>query len=142
MKKSILFSALLIGLFLVVSCTRKKAKRISSDTLYCKWELTAIKFYPRDEIIIPTKDYWVEFGEEGRLSFKKEANTCHTKYETSGRDKLTINNQIACTKMCCDGDISDKLNYQDVTEYEIKGDQLILTTKDRKFEFTRANYGK
>lgn len=129
----------LLSMVMLLSCSPSTSQKTTTDTTSFrgKWMLTAIKFYPQDEIIIPTKDYWIDVSETNFV-FKKEANTCHTTWESLDRAGIKINPQIACTKMCCDGDISDKLTYEKVNQYELKKDKLVLTAPDRKFEFTKG----
>ncbi len=100
-----------------------------------QWKLTAIKYFPQDEIVMPKKDYWVEFSQD-KINYKLEVNTCFMGYKITGLGELKTG-QAGCTKMCCDKDISEKLRYSAVQTYEFKGDRLILSTDKEHFEFSR-----
>lgn len=106
------------------------------NPLLGKWTLKSIKYYPQDEIVIPQKDYWVEFTDT-KINFNKEVNTCLTNYQLLGRDRLQIEAAVGCTKKCCDKDISDKLTYAQATSYTISDKKMTLKTPDRVFEFTK-----
>jgi len=103
-----------------------------------KWLLKAIKFYPQDEIIVPTKDYFLEFAER-KINFNMEVNDCFTKYKILSPSKILIVDTMGCTKKCCDKDISDKLQYNTVNTYMLKNDKLTLQSDNKKFEFTRVS---
>lgn len=130
-------------------CTSKKVIKLNSEVdvspVLGKWELQAIKLSPQDEIIIPTKAYWVNFSmdtyeayQEEIFAFKKEANTCRSQFKLLKNKKIEIKAPFACTKMCCDRDISDQLTYGDVTNYSIQNNKLTLIAPNRKFEFIKT----
>ncbi len=111
----------------------KEAKK----ALNGKWMLQAIKFYPQTEIIEPKKEYWIEFDDK-KFYFNKEVNDCHSFFRLSEAG-LEISSQIACTKKCCDKDISDELDYQNVKTFKLYTDKLVLETDKKKFEFVKSS---
>jgi len=143
------FTALLF-LFMMISCGVKTSSTSSTDKippadtmedmmnlLSGKWKLSAIKFFPQDEIIVPQKDYFVEFIDT-RFHFNKEVNKCQAKYKISLPDNIQIAAEAGCTKMCCDKDISDELMYQNVSTFSVERNKLTLKGEGRKFEFTKT----
>jgi len=142
------YTLLIVTLFLIFACgiktpstpvdkippanTLEDAMKLLSG----KWKLSAIKFFPQDEIIIPSKDYFVEFIDT-KFHFNKEVNRCQTKFKISLPDKIQIEAEAGCTKMCCDKDISDELMYQEASTFMVEGNKLTLKGEGRKFEFIK-----
>lgn len=128
----------ILCLLIVFACNTKKAQKAETTTdISGRWELQSIKLTPQDEIIIPTKEYWIEM-KDGQFNFNKETNTCRGQLELLKNNRIAIKSPFACTKMCCDKDISDQLTYGDVTNYTIKKNKLTLIAPDRKFELIKT----
>lgn len=102
-----------------------------------RWKLIKIENHITREEIFPEKDYFISF-QNGIFKYSLERNTCYGKYE-SLKQGIRIYNTGGCTKICCDGGISKKLNYNGAFEINISGNQLILYSEKKTFEFKRED---
>ena len=101
------------------------------------WELKKIYYPKTKEEIIPTKSYTATFFRNGKIKYSKEVNTCETKFRMSLDRKLIFSPLESCTEMCCDEDISNKLQYFKATFYELVGDILVFKSAEVVFVFNR-----
>lgn len=89
------------------------------------------------EIIYPEKSYFISF-QNGAFNYSLEKNKCYGKYSPL-KGGVNIYDTGGCTKICCDGDISDKLSYRGKFEAKMTGGKLILKSEKRIYEFVRAD---
>ena len=105
----------------------------TNDLENTKWELTKLVLKENNQIIIPTKYYFISFG-NNRYQYSLEKNKCGGEYELLEKNKIVFGSS-GCTRVCCDGDISDHISYSGVFNFRKTGSSLILFNDKRYYEF-------
>lgn len=117
----------------------------TDSSLVGKWHLIKIIDNMTGSEILPTHKsnpdhvYYIEF-DGSNVKFNKEINTCSNSYELPGKREINFKYYDSCTKICCDGDFSKLLTYEQCSNYFIKNNEtLILVSEDRIFYFKKQD---
>ncbi len=116
---------------------------VDDSLLQGKWELFKIIDNMTGEEILPSHKsnaehiYYINFA-QGDVSFNLEMNTCTNEYNLGLDNEFSFKYYDSCSKICCDGDFSKNLNYEDCTKYFLKNiNILVLVSEDRIYYFNR-----
>ena len=98
-----------------------------------KWKLNKIEDKVTGDVYLSQAYYFIGFN-NGTLSYSLQRNNCGGTYEVIDSNKIEIKTG-PCTKICCDRDLSDLINYAGVVEVKVVKDRLILITGNRIYYF-------
>jgi len=128
-----LISAFFILLFSIE--TQEPPKEI-----YGKWQL--VKIEVNQETKVPDEERYFLRITEDVIYYNLEVNNCERRGFSLNNNRIKLGSG-GCTKICCDGSvdlISNFINYEG--EYELKQNQLIITTDSSKIFLERYNMVK
>ncbi len=94
---------LALGLMSAGKVNRQLRKEVVGKT----WEVVSfVDVATQEKQLVPNNlGLSVKFGKQKSMVVTLERNTCRGTYELT-RDKRVKSIQLACTKMCCDGELS------------------------------------
>lgn len=120
---------IIIITFFLSTCSYSQESEIDGQ-----WKLKSVE--TKSGILTPEqKDYFLTIIADS-LSYNLEVNKCWTTF-TLHDDRISYDG-LACTELCCDGrndSISNFIIYNGL--YELKQNQLIITTNDSKLFLKR-----
>jgi hypothetical protein len=102
---------------------------------YTKWKLKKVEIIETNQKIIPIKHYYISF-EKDRYQYNLEKNTCGGKYSFINKDKINFGSP-GCTRVCCDGDISDFITYSGECKFQIENNILTLFYDRKIYKFEK-----
>lgn len=114
------------------------------DTLiFGKWHLTKVIDNLTGNEIVPgsqanEEPYFIQFSEDSVCRHNLEVNRCTNEFRLLAKNQIKFLYYAECGEVCCDGEFSSLLLYEDCTAYYIKDkNTLLLVSEDRVYYFRR-----
>ena len=111
--------------------------------IFGKWYLTKVIDNLTGNEIVPglqsnEEPYFIEFSDDSTCRHNLEVNRCKNEFRLLSKNQIKFLYYAECGEVCCDGEFSSLLLYEDCTAYYIKDkNTLLLVSEDRVYYFRR-----
>lgn len=101
-----------------------------------KWTLASIET-PHGQKLVPN-EFLTVYIQEDELVVQLETNICRVPYTISDKNNINISKAAVCTRMCCDGQMSQTFISKLQGDFKVtqSDDELVIEGKD-KMTFTK-----
>ena len=117
----------IVAFFMVLLTLNACSEERSIDSLVgTEWLLTDLEISLDN--LVPETDYILKFDSETNFSMNLDVNNCGGNYEDFNDGMINFKAGLACTKICCDSEFSNKLArlFPSIVTFRIQNDVLTL----------------
>lgn len=113
----------------VSSCAKKHPKKLSeTHTDTGRWEVDRMKQDLEGNVEIPSAQYIIDFSVDSIFQIHLDVNSCSGSYKKYPDGRMIIENNLVCTRACCDSDYATRLVrvLGQTLSYRHEGEKLVL----------------